>query len=585
MIIAPNYNSYESLPAMFFEQVEQMGEKPFLWHLNNKNFKPYSWKYTADMVNRLSYGLQKEGVELGDRVILISENRPEWLIADFAIMAVGAITVPTHTTGSVENLFHVINDSGARTVIVSTKQLTELLIAAALKTGQQIKIISIEPVEQQQVGNIRIINWDSVCNNKNSKRIYQNKRDETACIIYTSGACGAPKGVMLSHKNILHNCMGAYEIIKGKSINNKKKVFLSILPLSHAYEHTIGQMFPISIGAEIYYSTSPDKFISYIADVSPTYVIAVPRIFEVLRQRILQNVKKHGGMREKLFFQTLELGKRRYENPKSLSLLEKLQDIVLNILVRRKIKKLLGGKLKVFVSGGAPLNFDVGLFFASLGIMVLQGYGQTEAAPVISCNTAKRIKLHTVGKPLKDVKVKLAEDGEILVKGDLVMQGYWNNEETTKECFNDDGWLHTGDIGTIDNDGFIEITDRKKDIIVNSSGDNISPQRIEGFLTLELEILQAMAYGDTKPHITALIIPDKEYIEEYIKDGRRTHEIISAAVERVNNRLSIVEKVRNFVIADEIFTEENGQMTHTLKLRRSYIRGHYREKLESMYKN
>ncbi|MCK5296706.1 MAG: long-chain fatty acid--CoA ligase [Alphaproteobacteria bacterium] len=582
---APNYNSYESLPAMFFEQAEKMGEKPFLWHFNNKKFKPYSWKYTADMINRLSYGLKKEGVESGDRVILISENRPEWLIADFAIMAAGAITVPAHTTGSVENLFHVINDSSASTVIVSTKQLTDILIVAALKTGRQIKIISIEPVKQKQVGNIRIINWDNICNNKNSNRIYQNKRDETACIIYTSGACGAPKGVILSHKNILHNCMGAYEIIKGKKTDDKKKVFLSILPLSHAYEHTIGQMFPISIGAEIYYSNGPDKFISYIADVSPTYVIAVPRIFEVLRQRILQKVNKHGKMKAKLFFRTLELGKRRYENLESLSLLEKLQDMALDILVRREIKKQFGGKLKAFVSRGAPLNFDIGLFFTSLGIMVFQGYGQTEASPVISCNTSKRIKLHTVGQPLKGVKVKLAKDGEILVKGDLVMKGYWNNEKTTRECLDNNGWLHTGDIGTIDNDGFIEITDRKKDIIVNSSGDNISPQRIEGFLTLELEILQAMAYGDGKSHITALIVPDKEYIEEYIKDGRNIHEIISDAIERANDKLSIVEKVRNFVIADEIFTEENGLITHTLKLRRHYIRDRYREKLESMYKD
>jgi len=595
-----DYNAAQSLPLMFFSQAEKFQKKPFLWRKNGTEWQSMSWHETSTAVENLSRGLHHLGVEAGDRVCLVSENRPEWLVADLAIMSVGAITVPAYTTNTVDDHAHILRDCGAKIVIVSTAHLLERVLSAAKLVGVNTVLTIAEDVGSSAQG-VQVLSLQTLLDRTLQASgdikldIGRISRKDPACIIYTSGTGGLPKGVLLSHGAIICNCKGAHKLLQtlpGYGTDNE--VFLSFLPLSHSYEHTAGQFFPLSIGAEIYYAEGIDRLVQNMAEVQPTIMTAVPRLYETIHSRIVRGVEQAGGLRAKLFYATLALGKRRYEAPHNMGIGARVLNRVFDRLVRSKIQQRFGGKLKAFVSGGAPLNNEIGVFFLSLGLRILQGYGQTEAAPVISCNPPDRVKIHTVGPPLHGVDVQIAPDGEILVKGELVMQGYWNNVEATAETLKD-GWLHTGDIGVVDKDGYIQITDRKKDIIVNSGGDNLSPQRIEGLLTVEKEISQAMVYGDKRPYLVAVIVADSEFAEEWAKSNNCTNGVhalaenedfrkaIGEVVSRMNAKLSIIERVRQFIISVEPFTIENEMMTATLKIRRHVIQKTYGEALGALY--
>ncbi len=582
---------------MFFDQADRFGDAPFLWAKKDGAYHSMSWARVAGQVSGLRRGLKSLGVKPGDRVVVVSENRPEWLIADLAIMAAGAITVPAYVTNTVEDHLHVLVDSGAKMVIVSTNRLADRLLPAAEKAPDARTIVTISPLAAAGRGRVKVTTWAKTIEGPGSgddtiTEVSRIRRDDTACIIYTSGTGGAPKGVMLSHGAILHNCAGAGEMLKELSLG--KEVFLSFLPLSHSYEHTAGQFLPLSIGAEIYYAEGAETLAANMVEVGPTIMTAVPRLYEMLHARILRGVQKAGGIQEKLFMKALDLGRRRLQQPSGLSLGQKLADALLDKLVRDKVRRRFGGGLKALVSGGAPLNPDIGLFFTALGMRILQGYGLTETAPIISVNRPGDVKMNTVGPPMAGVEVKIAMDGEILVKGELLMQGYWRNAEATNEIIRG-GWLHTGDIGEIGADGHITITDRKKDIIVNSGGDNLSPQRIEGILTLEVEIAQAMVYGDKRPHLVGLLVPDTEWMKGWARDRGKPADLallgkdedfqsaIGGAVERVNAGLSKIEKLRHFTLADAPFGIDNGQLTPTMKIRRHKIKEAYGERLESLY--
>ena len=591
-----DYNRWQSLPAMFFEQAEARAERDFLWIKRDGDYQPITWGEAARTVKDLSRGLRALALEPGDRVMLLSENRPEWLIADVAIMAAGGVTVPAYTTNTAADNNHVLTNSGARGVIVSTRALARQLLPAALEAPDCKWVISIEELDPGQSGPTAFHTWAGVTARGAAQPddvaevVAQATRRDTACFIYTSGTGGAPKGVILSHGAILCNCMGAYHLLERLGLG--EDVFLSFLPLSHSYEHTAGQFFPISIGAEIYYSTGLDQLLTNLAEARPTIMTAVPRLYESLYQRILRGVEKQGGLKARLFHLALDLGRKRYADPASLNPWEWLLDRLTDRLVRDKMRARFGGRLKAMVSGGAALNPDIGIFFDALGLCVLQGYGQTEASPVISANPPEKIKMHTVGPPLRGVEVRIADDGEILVRGELLMDGYWRNDEATAEALKE-GWLHTGDIGDIDDDGFLRITDRKKDIIVMSGGDNVSPARIEGFLTMEAEIHQAMVLGDKRPHLVAILVPDEEFLAEFARkhdrepaaldDDPDLRTALSEAVERVNQALSPIERVRRFALARAPFTVENEMMTPTLKIRRHAIQAAYGEEIEGLY--
>ncbi|HEX7969034.1 MAG TPA: long-chain fatty acid--CoA ligase [Stellaceae bacterium] len=593
-----DYHTCPNLAAMFFEWAAQRGDLPFLWAKRDGVYRPVTWGEAARQVSALARGLRSLGIRRGDRIGLVAENRPEWTIADLAIMAAGAITVPAYTTNAVEDHRHVLSNSGARAVIVSTAALAHRVMPAADQISTIHSIITMEPLTSGQLSHADVYLWDEVMAqgaaipDEVASWVAAIGRDDVACLIYTSGTGGVPKGVMATHANIMANCYGAFRLLE--TIGLGEEVFLCFLPLSHSYEHTAGMMFPISLGAEIYFAEGAETLAANMQEARPTIMTAVPRLYETLHQRILNGIERQGGLRAKLFRRAVALGGKRYDDPASLTIGERLLDVILDLLVRRKVSARFGGRLKAMVSGGAPLNPEIGRFFLALGVPLLQGYGQTEASPVVSANPPKRIKIDTVGPPLEGVEVRIAEDGEILVRGDLVMKGYWNDPEATARALAD-GWLHTGDVGLRDEDGYIKITDRKRDFIKNSGGDMISPARVEGYLTLQPEIGQAMAFGDRRPYLVAVIAPKPEFLDGFAarrgaKPGDRAlaadpelHKLIGAAVARVNAELSPVERVRRFIIADEPFTVANGQMTPTLKIKRFAIRQAYGGALQALY--
>jgi long-chain acyl-CoA synthetase len=580
--------TWPNLVTMFFDQAAEKRDAPFLWAKIDGTYQDFSWSQAASTVEALANGLKAAGVKSGDRVVLVSENRPEWLIADMAIMAAGGISVPAYTTNTTADHVHILSDSGAVGVIVSNDRLAKSLIPAAEQVEDAKFIIGIDALSDTGTGTLQSHTWAAMTDSDDKAATIKDeaqslKRTDTACIIYTSGTGGAPKGVLLSHGAILHNCAGSADAIEPLGLDGN--VFLSFLPLSHSYEHMAGQFFPVSIGAEIYYAEGVETLSANMLEARPTIMTAVPRLYEMMHGRILAGVQKAGGLKEKMFMGAVALGTKRFNNAASLSVCDRLKDTVLDKLVRNKVRSRFGGRLKALVSGGAPLNPDIGMFFTALGLTILQGYGQTESAPLISVNRPGNAKMETVGPVVKNTEVKIADDGEILARGELLMQGYWGNEKATKETIID-GWLHTGDIGEFDADGHLKITDRKKDIIVNSGGDNLSPQRVEGILCLEPEIGQAMVYGDKRPHLVGLIVPDEGWQKSWARENPDQEDLLKelrTVVNRVNDKLSNIEKVRHIIIAGEAFTIDNELMTPTMKIRRHKIKEIYGEALEGLY--
>ncbi len=584
---------FPNLVGMFFTRAAERREAPFLWRKRGGEWTAMSWRETAARVAALATALKTMGLAPGDRVMLVSENRPEWCIADLAIMAAGCVTVPAYTTNTSRDHEHILENSGARAVIVSTAKLAATLIPAVLRAGQCRLVIGIDAMRIGQVGSFRFEMFDALATADGdiagcARAAADIGRDALACLIYTSGTGGAPRGVMQHHGAILHN-VAATALIIEEDFGWGEEVFLSFLPLSHAYEHSAGQHLPIGLGGQIYYAEGLEKLAANIEEVRPTIMVVVPRLFEVLRIRIAKAIAKQGAVPAWL------LGKAN-AMPERPALWQRPMDLLLTATIRKKVRARFGGRLKALVSGGAPLNPEVGRFFASLGVTMLQGYGQTEAAPVISCNRPKAgITLDGVGPPLDGVELRIAEDGEIQVRGELVMHGYWRNPEETARVLSADGWLSTGDIGHLDSAGRLVITDRKKDIIVNDKGDNVAPQRIEGMLTLQPEILQAMVVGDKRPHLVGLVVPDPEWRAEWaaargladdaaLNDNPDVCRAVQAAVDRVNVDLSNVEKVRRVLIVGDAFTIENEQLTPSMKIRRHVIRSVYGARLDALYK-
>jgi len=597
-----NFDDFEdhgNLVSLFLSRATSRGNRPFLWRKQDGEWVSISWDEVARRVAGLAKSFKEMGLEKGDRVMLVSENRPEWCIADLAIMAAGCVTVPTYTTNTERDHQHIMDNSASRAIIVSTAKLAKTLMPAAVRSSEAEFIIGMEPLKVAQAGQLTIHDWADMVQGNDAdvaaltKEMEGVTRDDLACLIYTSGTGGAPRGVMQHHGSIMHNVEGSAAVLR-EDFGLDDEVFLSFLPLSHAYEHSGGQFLPIGVGAEIYYSEGLEKLASNIEEVRPTMMVVVPRLFEVLRTRMIKAVEKQGKMPFYLLDKALSIGERDFTGKKRKR--DAPMRMFLSRTLKPKIQKRLGGRIKAMVSGGAPLNPDIGIFFQSLGVTLLQGYGQTEAGPVISCNRPKTgLKMDTVGPPLKNTEVRIADDGEICVAGPLVMKGYWRNKAETNRVIKD-GWLHTGDIGYIDEAGRIAITDRKKDLIVNDKGDNVAPQKVEGMLTLQPEILQAMVSGDKRPYIVGLIIPDPEWALEWareqdmkydfaaLQDNPEFRSAIRAAVDRVNADLSVVEKVRKYEFADEPFDIENGEMTPSMKIRRHVIKERYQAKLDSMYK-
>jgi long-chain acyl-CoA synthetase len=561
--------SYNNLLELFFDryQLENKNEI-FLQSLKNENSN-FTWKQTYDAIQNLSLFLDQY-ITTNDRCLLISENRPEWLISDLSIMLSKGITVPAYTTYVERDYEFLINDCKPSIIIVSDSTQLKKINTIIKKHSFIKKVISFENIKDKNVTFIDEIFNKTYKQEKNFKEIGL-RRNDISCIIYTSGTQGNPKGVMLSHGGILNNCEGSTKLLK--EIITTKPKFLTWLPLSHSYEHTV-QFVQVAVGAKIFYAESIDKLIKNMNDCSPDIMTAVPRFYQNLYQKISSIFKKATGVKKLLVNSTIRIGKKYFLKEK-LSIYEKIINYICNKLVRKKIKSQFGGNLKVFISGGGALDYEVGVFLNSIGLPTLQGYGLTETSPVVSCNPIDDIRIETVGPPFKGNEVMIAEDGEILVKGENIMLGYWNNPiETDKVIQN--GWLFTGDIGTIEN-GYLKIIDRKKDVLITPGGDNISPVKIESELTKIEFIEQALVYGDNKPFLVALIVLNNNF-----KDI--DYKIIQEEIEKTNKELTKIEKIKKFIIINNQFSIENGFMTPTLKLKRFKIIQEFKKELEDLYK-
>jgi len=562
----------KNLVELFFSQFEsQKDKKKILLSSLKEPKKNYNWEETFRSIKKLSTEL-KYYVKKGDRCLLISENRPEWFISDLSIMLSGSITVPAYTTYSERDYEYIINDCTPSVVFVSnTEQFNK--VKNIIKSKDFIKKIfsfeKLKDVNENEYQNINNFFFD--LKEENNIPVIEINRKDPACIIYTSGTQGNPKGVILSHGGILNNCEGAIEILE-PLIKKDQIRFLTWLPLSHSYEHTV-QFVQITVSARVFYAESIEKLIKNMNDCSPEIMTAVPRFYQNLYQKINASFNKATGLKKILVQKMLNLGLKKIKK-EPLSFIEKIQDDILEKIVRKKIKAQFGGSLKTFVSGGGALDKQVGFFLNAIGLPTLQGYGLTETSPVVSCNPIHDIRVETVGPPFKGNEVKIAEDGEILVKGENVMLGYWNNKEETDKVLKD-GWLHTGDIGVFENN-YLKITDRKKDILITPGGDNISPLKIENELVNSEIIDQAIVYGDNKHYLVALLVLNEE-------KKLLTNEEIKQEIEKINKKLSKIENIKKFFIIDERFTIENGMLTPTLKLKRYKIINKYKKEFEKLY--
>ncbi|MDA7445904.1 AMP-binding protein [Candidatus Pelagibacter ubique] len=564
-------NKINNLLELFYKQyLTQDKTSVFLQSLKEVE-KKYSWEDVYSNVIKLSEEISRY-IKKGDRCLLISENRPEWMISDLSIMLSEGITVPAYTT-YVERDYEYIIDDCTPTVLIISNKTQYLKVKNIIPKKKFIKKIIffdvIEEFDQELHVSINQIFANKNFNSLNFSELKIQRKD-IACIIYTSGTQGNPKGVVLSHGGILNNCEGALGLLK--EFVSKKPKFLTWLPLSHSYEHTV-QFVQIVVGAQVFYAESIEKLIKNMENCSPEIMTAVPRFYQNLHQKINTNFSKATGIKKFLINQTIKLGNKKL-NRVQFSLIESLINFVCDLLVRKKIKEQFGGNLKAFISGGGALDKEVGCFLNAIGLPTLQGYGLTETSPVVSCNSINEIRVETVGKPFRGNLVKIANDGEILVKGENVMLGYWNNEEETNKVLKN-GWLSTGDIGEFDGE-FLKITDRKKDIIITPGGDNISPIKIESDLNKSNYIEQSLVYGDNKPYLVCLIVLSSEY--KNIKN-----EEIKIEIEKINKNLSKIEKIKKFFVIKNQFTIENNMMTPTLKLKRYKIIKTYQNELEKLF--
>ena len=570
---------WNSLPQMMLELAARWQDRPMMRHWRHKAWCRVTWGEFAHRVASVAAGLREAGISAGERVLLVSESRPEFIIADTALMAIGAVTVPTYTTNTAADHAHILRDSGARVAIASHAALARRVLEGAGQADGLDLLIAMEPLPAP-AGGPRVMTWAELEAARGDLDMLRAEAEQIppgrlACLVYTSGTGGVPKGVMLPHRAMLANRAGVERL--AERLHFDGECYLSFLPLSHSYEHTVGGFLLPSLGVEVVYSRGADRIAAELQEMKPAVITAVPRLFEVLRARILAGVEKEGGWKEKMFHRTVALGLRKLDGPK-LGLVEKFEDAVLDRLVRGKIRARFGGRMQALVSGGARLDPDLSGFFLALGLPVIQGYGQTEAGPVISVNLPWDNRRETVGPPLPGVEVRIAEDGELLVRGKLVMDGYWNQPEATARAIQpaadaapgEAPWLHTGDVAEIV-DGRIRITDRKRDFIKTLGGDMVSPAKIESLLMAEPEIAQAVVAGEGMPGIVALIVP---------ADGMAAK--VPEAVARVNAKLATIERIRRTATVPA-FSVENGQLTPTLKVKRRVVLDTHVAQVEALH--
>ena len=580
-----------NLPEIFLKNSLLFQDKTLFGFKEEGEWQRLSWNNTAQILENLASGLKEIGVKKNDKISIIADNSYQWCIIDLAIISLGGITVPGYTTSNEEELSYLLSHSETSIIFINSKLLP--IIEKILPTLNKIKyVVCVDELNTTKKFKFKkllytyreLIKIGSKNKNKQNllrESIKKIKKDDVSCIIYTSGTSSQPKGVMLTHGSILSNIVGANELVK--EIKVKDHRFLSIIPLSHAYEHTAGFFLPIYIGAEIYFNDNRDQIVSDLLSVKPTLMTAVPRLYEVLYNKLNNQLATQNKVTQKLFYKTVALGTKTFKGF-NLSLIEKAENLILDKIVRKKLQRKFGGNLQAFISGGAALNEQVGLFFQSLGINILQGYGQTECSPLISCNPINKIKIDTVGVPIKGLKVKLSKEKEILVRGDSLMKGYWKDKNNTDKVIIN-GWLHTGDLGFIDDEGYIKISGRMNEMIVNSGGENIAPVPIENLLLEHEEIEQAMVYGHNKPFLIALLVPNENLLNSNLNNVQNLTTQFQGIINNINKDLSPTKRIRKFIILEKYFTIDNNMLTPTLKIKRHKIFSNYYNEIQKLYNN
>jgi len=576
---------YKSIPEVFFETVKKHPNKRALLYKKEGVYFPITYKELSKKITILGKKLQDLGVNKGDRVAILSENRPEWVISDIAIMSIGAIVIPLHTTFNPKAVCGVLNHCQAKVLIVSNNNLLNKVLLGQKYLKHLKKIVFLENLTagQKEILSNKVLSWKAMFSqNKNEEpeKIFLDP-DDCCSIIYTSGTTGKPKGVILTHRNFLSNAEAVNEVVPVK----ENDIFLSVLPLSHVLERLTGYYMPICYGATIAYAESIKQLPVNLKEIKPTIMISVPRIFEKFHDVIWDKINSSSPYKIKIFKWALKQkpGTLRYKTA--------------DFLVFKKIRQHLGGKLRLTISGGASLNENIGRFFMKMGIQILEGYGLTETSPVICANQEHSFKFGTVGKIIPGVKVKITDNKEVLVKGPNVFQGYLKNKEETKSNFDKEGWFRTGDLGFIDKQGFLTIIGRAKEMIVTSGGKNVWPEKVENVLNNDKFISQSMAIGNKRKFISALIVPDWQEVEIYLKENNlplqehdkliKSPELFNIFKERIdkkiNPNLNEFEKIKNFKLLPQEFSHEQDELTPTLKLRRHIIENHYKRSIESMY--
>lgn len=582
----------ENILSLFLERVEQYHNRPWLYarssHVEKNYWQGLSWVEVAKRVNHLAQYLEQLNLGPQPKIAILAESRPEWLISLYAIWAMGGVPVPIMPTAANETMHFIINHAEVKVLIVSNRTLFAKVNCPYLRRHVK-NIIGFAGDISQQVDNgskfhyfSQIVQTSShVAKVSLAERAAAILPNSLSAIIYTSGTSGQPRGVMLTHGAQLAVIDGLGELFRRiPQFKIGRESFLSFLPLSHCYEFNVVAVIAMNLGARIYFAESLDKLAQNMIEVKPTIMTAVPRLYQALRIKILARIEQKKTWQRKLLLKTVDLGmKKALLQP--MKWWEQILNILFNITTRPQMKKIFGGHLKGFISGGAPLSPEVGAFISSFGVRVLQGYGMTEASIVVSVNLPFEERMETVGPPIKGVAVKIEKDGEIAVKGKVLMKGYWRDPKGTKEAFDSDGYLKTGDVGALVN-GHLVIIDRKKDIIVNNGGENIAPQKIELLLQAQPVIKQAAVYGDHKPYITAVLVVEKEDMKKHGEAGLRKQ--LQMAIDMANKKLASFERVKKFIVTTDPFTIDNQQLSPTLKLRRHLVLQQYKSTLEKLYR-
>ncbi len=591
------------LPEIFFANVREFANRPFLGWKTGGAWKTISWKEMDEKVRFFALGLMSLGVKANDHVAIFSPNRWEWGVSDLAILSCGAADIPIYPTNSSVEAEYILNDSGSSMVIVAEREHLKRVLDVRHKVPTLTHIITMDAIpgiEDEQV-----LHFDQVIElgrrhpepKALDRRLNGIDRDQMATLIYTSGTTGPPKGVILSHFNFLVNIQQAY--LSHEDMFEKGQCGLSFLPMSHVLERTASWYMVSYLGGSLYFAESPLTVVDNMKEIHPHFVVSVPRLFEKIHGGIMEKLASASPRKQQLFNWALDVGKRRMNDrihKRHSSAALRVQHALAERLVFKKIRENLGADaIRLLISGGGPLAGEINEFFNALGMTIHEAYGLTETSPAVTANDFDHFRFGTVGKPLGDTQVKIAADGEILIKGPQVMQGYYNKPDATKETFTEDGWFKTGDIGELV-DGFLKITDRKKDLIITAGGKNISPQNIENALMSDRFIENIVVIGDRRPFISALIVPDFDALKSWaaekgLPDGTPATlvaqpEVLALYKERIshhNQQFARVEQIKVFRLIDHSFSQENGELTPTMKMKRKAIGKNYQDLIENMY--